>query len=69
MKRQSARKGEAAKVNAVFPMFCDFSCPHADFAAPDSVGACRRDVGVWCKKAKRHHTKHARCLFFENPRT
>lgn len=46
-----------------FPLYCDFSCPHADFSDPCAVGACRRDIGVWCGKARRFHNKHARCLF------
>ena len=45
------------------PEYCDFSCPHSAFSDPCAVGACRRDVGVWCGKAKRLHSKHARCLF------
>ncbi len=49
-----------------YPLFCDFNCAYADFGSPDVVGACRRDVGVWCKKAKRYHAKHARCLFHED---
>lgn len=48
-----------------FPLYCDFSCIHADFSDPCAVGACRRDMGVWCKKAGRLHGKHARCLFRE----
>ena len=57
-------KSTARKIDLVttYPLFCDFSCEYADFAAPDAVGACRRDVGVWCKKAKRYNTKHAKCV-------
>lgn len=49
-----------------YPLYCDYSCPHADFSDPCAVGACRRDVGVWCRKAERLHNKHARCLFRES---
>jgi hypothetical protein len=44
------------------PVYCDFSCEHAAFSDPCAVGACRRDVGVWCNAARRYNTKHARCL-------
>ncbi len=47
----------------LYPRFCDFSCPHAEFSDPSAVGACRRDIGVWCGKADRYHNKNARCLF------
>jgi hypothetical protein len=46
-----------------YPLYCDYSCPHSAFSDPCAVGACRRDVGVWCGKARRLHSKHARCLF------
>jgi hypothetical protein len=46
-----------------YPQYCDYSCPHSAFSDPCAVGACRRDVGVWCSKARRLHSKHARCLF------
>ncbi|MDH7516544.1 MAG: hypothetical protein QHI48_11795 [Bacteroidota bacterium] len=45
-----------------YPTYCDYACPHADFADPSAVGACRRDVGVWCKIAGRFNAKNARCL-------
>ncbi|MBI5645968.1 MAG: hypothetical protein HY962_03475 [Ignavibacteriae bacterium] len=45
------------------PPHCDFSCQYAAFGDPSAVGACRRDVGVWCKAAMRYNNKHARCLF------
>jgi hypothetical protein len=46
-----------------FPRYCDYSCRYSDFADPSVVGACRREVGVWCGKAKQLHGKHTRCLF------
>ncbi|MCB2206471.1 hypothetical protein KQI65_17130 [bacterium] len=51
-----------------YPQFCDFSCPHADFSDPSAVGACRRDIGVWCRKAGRLHNKNTRCLFHRGDR-
>ncbi|MCZ7556399.1 MAG: hypothetical protein M5R41_08360 [Bacteroidia bacterium] len=50
------------RTSAGIPLYCDFSCEHASFSDPCAVGACRRDVGVWCNAARRYHTKHARCL-------
>lgn len=50
------------RTSAGIPLYCDFSCEHAAFSDPCAVGACRRDVGVWCNAARRYHTKHARCL-------
>ncbi|MDT8325628.1 MAG: hypothetical protein RRA94_16050 [Bacteroidota bacterium] len=55
--------GRADHREESFPLYCDYSCAHADFSDPCAVGACRRDVGVWCRKAGRLHNKHARCLF------
>ncbi len=57
------RTENISKKEEEFPLYCDYSCPHADFSDPCAVGACRRDVGVWCGKARRFHNKHARCLF------
>jgi len=44
------------------PMFCDFSCPHAGFAQPDAVGACRKDIAVYCSLYKKHNNKNSNCL-------
>ena len=44
------------------PDYCDFSCAYAGFGDPCSVGACRREVGVWCALEHRFNNKHARCL-------
>jgi hypothetical protein len=46
----------------VLPEYCDFSCRYAEFGDPCAVGACRRDVGVWCTLENRFNNKHARCL-------
>jgi hypothetical protein len=56
-------KNSRSSAKHSFPLFCDYSCAHAGFSDPAAVGACRRDVGVWCGKARRLHPKHARCLF------
>ncbi|MAT39689.1 MAG: hypothetical protein CL946_08815 [Ectothiorhodospiraceae bacterium] len=48
---------------STYPMYCDYSCEHAEFPEPDAVGACRRDQGVWCKEAKKYNTKNKKCFF------
>lgn len=58
-------KDENKAAAETYQDYCDFSCPHAAFSDPCAVGACRRDIGVWCRKAGRYHNKHARCLFAE----
>ena len=30
------------------PLYCDFTCQFAEFAPPESVGACRKDIAVYC---------------------
>ena len=54
-------KKKIQKAKQSLPMFCDFSCPHADFSN-DVSGACRREQVVYCKVIKRHNNKHNRCL-------
>ena len=44
------------------PLFCDFSCSYAGFAQPDAVGACRRDLAVYCNKFKKHNNKNSHCI-------
>jgi hypothetical protein len=44
------------------PDYCDFSCRHAEFGDPSSVGACMKDIGVWCALERRFNRKHAHCL-------
>ena len=48
--------------SADLPLFCDFSCPHAAFPPADAVGACRREVGVYCSLLKRYNNKNTHCL-------
>lgn len=44
------------------PQYCDFSCPYATFTEPETAGACRRDVPVYCTLFKKFNAKHALCL-------
>lgn len=48
------------------PLYCDFSCKFADFTEPDCVGACRRDIAVWCKILNKYNNKHSKCLVRKN---
>ncbi len=52
-----------------FPLFCDFSCPHAGFAPGDAVGACRRDQAVFCAFFRRLNNKNSLCLNRKHPIT
>ncbi len=44
------------------PLFCDYTCKYAEFVDPNAVGACRRDLAVYCKKFKRYNNKNNKCL-------
>ncbi len=57
------KKGKKVTVPAaLLPLYCDFSCMHANFAKSDAVGACRRDAAVYCKKFKRYNNKNSHCI-------
>ncbi len=43
------------------PTYCDFACPHASFASNDVVGACRRDLAVYCSLLASFNNKNSRC--------
>lgn len=45
-----------------YPLLCDFSCPNADFAPGEAVGACRREQAVFCTLFRRFNNKHSACL-------
>jgi hypothetical protein len=48
------------KIN--FPQYCDYSCKFADFSDPNTIGACRKDLAVWCTHFKRYNNKHNKCF-------
>ncbi len=54
--------GSGKKPYPTFPLFCDFSCPHAEFAPGDTVGACRREQAVYCAFFRRLNNKNSFCL-------
>jgi len=45
-----------------YPLFCDYSCKHAAFSDPAAIGACRKELGVWCKFFKRYNNKNNKCF-------
>lgn len=46
-----------------YPDFCDFSCPYAAFSPPESSGACRKEISVYCNKLKKYNNKNSKCIF------
>jgi len=61
MKKNKKEKPTASSMDAL-PLFCDFSCLYAKFAQPDAIGACRRDLAVYCNKFKKHNNKNSHCI-------
>jgi hypothetical protein len=55
------KKIVSVKSEMQLPIFCDFSCPHADFSS-DVSGACRREQAVYCRLKKEYNNKNNRCL-------
>jgi hypothetical protein len=60
--KESTEKKKAGNRTPSFPLFCDFTCSYAQFAEPDAVGACRRELAVFCTKFNRHHNKNSTCI-------
>jgi len=56
------KPGKSKKVKFDFPLFCDYTCKYAAFSAPSSIGACRKELAVWCKHFKRFNNKNNRCF-------
>ncbi|MBN1299914.1 MAG: hypothetical protein JW995_01760 [Melioribacteraceae bacterium] len=57
-----AKKKKTGSMKFSFPNYCDYSCKFAGFSDPESIGACRKDLAVWCKHFKRYNNKNNRCL-------
>jgi hypothetical protein len=53
---------ERRKPKLEFPMYCDYSCNHASFSGPTTIGACRKELAVWCKYFERYNNKNNRCF-------
>ncbi|MBM4177093.1 MAG: hypothetical protein FJ213_13125 [Ignavibacteria bacterium] len=44
------------------PSYCDYSCKYAEFSDPTAIGACRKELAVWCTVLKKYNNKNAKCL-------
>ncbi|HUL45183.1 MAG TPA: hypothetical protein VLY03_12595 [Bacteroidota bacterium] len=63
--KKSVRKGSAGKRlsdRSTLPQFCDYTCPHSDFAPKDFTGDCRKELAVYCTLLKKFNNKNNRCL-------
>lgn len=50
------------KAKEEFPLFCDFTCKHASFSDPEIIGACRKEIAVYCTFKKQYNNKNTKCL-------
>jgi len=57
-----AKKGEKENKESDFPQYCDYFCKHAAFCDPNAIGACRKELAVWCGFFKRYNNKNNKCL-------
>jgi hypothetical protein len=57
-----AKKDNKKNAQFTFPIFCDYSCKYAAFSEPSAIGACRKELGVWCKLFKRYNNKNNKCF-------
>lgn len=46
----------------LLPMFCDYTCKFAEFSDPNAIGACRKELAVWCSLLKKNNNKNNKCL-------
>jgi len=44
------------------PNYCDYSCKYAEFTDPTAIGACRKELAVWCSILEKYNNKNAKCL-------
>ena len=56
------RKRKTIDKEIDFPLFCDYTCKYSSFSAPAAIGACRKELAVWCKHFKRYNNKNNKCL-------
>jgi hypothetical protein len=61
-KKPTTRKLDLADL----PKYCDFNCPHASFAPDDVVGACRRELAIYCNLIAKYNNKNSRCAAKEH---
>ena len=58
-----SKKRNQNKLKEATPLYCDYSCKYASFSLPDSIGACRREISVYCTLKKKLNNKNSLCLF------
>ena len=44
------------------PLFCDYTCKFGEFSDPNAIGACRKELAVWCSLLKKYNNKNNKCL-------
>jgi hypothetical protein len=44
------------------PNYCDYSCKYAEFSDPTAIGACRKELAVWCTLLEKFNSKNQKCL-------
>ena len=58
-----AKAKQAAKIDKkALPVFCDYSCKYAEFSDPNAIGACRKELAVWCTLLKKYNNKNNKCI-------
>ena len=59
---RTRRKRRTRVSPGLLPQYCDYTCAHASFPPADAVGACRKEVGVYCTLLSRYNNKNGACL-------
>ena len=57
---KKAKQTKSKKIK--FPQYCDYSCEFADFGDPKSIGACRKELAVWCNHFEKYNNKNNKCF-------
>jgi len=57
-----AKKGKKDNKESDFPQYCDYFCKYASFSDPNTIGACRKELAVWCVHFKRYNNKNNVCF-------
>jgi len=58
-----SKKRNKKKYKELTPLYCDYFCKFASFSVPDSIGACRKEISVYCTLKKKYNNKNSLCLF------
>jgi hypothetical protein len=46
----------------IFPSYCDLNCKFAAFSSPETIGACMKEISIWCRYNKKYNLKHNKCI-------